>query len=67
MAARKSKASTRRPTKEARRLRAVYARSRAQFTAADLQKFTEVEEGIPFATVLAKLEKIHRGARKQRV
>lgn len=42
-------------------LRAAYARIRAAFTAADLQKYTEVEPGIPAEQVLAEMEEIHRG------
>jgi hypothetical protein len=41
-------------------LREIYARAREQFSAADLQKFTEIEEGIPAEQVLAKMEEIHR-------
>jgi hypothetical protein len=48
-------------------LQGVYARVRREFTAADLQKYTEVEEGIPAAQVLAELEAIHsKEARKRR-
>jgi hypothetical protein len=46
--------------KQDKRLQAIYAKSRAEFSAADLQKFTEVEEGIPFEEVLAELEELHR-------
>jgi hypothetical protein len=41
-------------------LGALYAKLRAEFTAADLQKYTEVEEGIPAEQVLAEMEAIHR-------
>jgi hypothetical protein len=43
-----------------KRLKAVYAKSRAEFTAADLQKFTEVQEGIPFEEIVAELKEMHR-------
>jgi hypothetical protein len=41
-------------------LRQIYARARAAFTAADLQKYTEIEEGIPMEQVLAELDKVNR-------
>ena len=41
-------------------LREIYARARAEFSAADLQKFTEIDDGIPAEQVLAKMEEIHR-------
>ena len=43
-----------------RRLRAAYAKSKAEFSAADLQKFTETEEGVAIERVLAELEASHR-------
>jgi len=45
---------------KARNLRAIYAQLRREFTAADLQKFTEIEEGIPAEQVIAEMEEIHR-------
>ena len=36
----------------------ILAKLKANFTAADLQRFTEVEEGIPFEAVLKELEEI---------
>ncbi len=48
-------------------MRQIYARYREQFTAADLQKYTEVEEGVPIDGLLAELEKIQlEEARKAR-
>jgi hypothetical protein len=41
-------------------LREIYARALEEFSAADLQKFTEIDEGIPAEQVLAKMEAIHR-------
>jgi hypothetical protein len=38
----------------------IYAAARKQFTAADLQKFTEIEPMVPADQVLADLEAIHR-------
>lgn len=41
-------------------LQALYAKMRRQFTAADLQKYTEIEPGIPLEDVIAEMEEIHR-------
>jgi hypothetical protein len=41
-------------------LRQIYAIYRKQFSAADLQKYTVEEEGIPAEQVLAEMEAIHR-------
>jgi hypothetical protein len=41
---------------------AAYAKAKAEFTAADLQRFTEEDEGIPMEQVLRELEEIHRQA-----
>jgi hypothetical protein len=41
-------------------LKALYAAARRAFTAADLQKYTEIEEGIPVRQVLAELEAVDR-------
>ena len=43
-------------------LREIYARYRREFSAADLQKYTEIEEGIPIEQVIAKCEAILREA-----
>ncbi len=41
-------------------LKEIYAAAREQFTAADLQKYTEIEPMVPAEEVLAELEAIHR-------
>jgi hypothetical protein len=41
-------------------LRAIYDKIRREFTAADLQKYTEIEEGIPVEQVLEELEAMQR-------
>lgn len=41
-------------------LRALYARMRKKFSAADLQKYTEIEEGIPAAVVIKEMETIYQ-------
>jgi hypothetical protein len=47
-------------------LREMYAKARQEFTAADLQKFTEIDEGIPMERIIAELEKIHRQETRKR-
>ena len=47
-------------------LRTIYAKARRAFTAADLQKYTEIEEGIPFDQIIAEAEVIHREEMKKR-
>jgi hypothetical protein len=46
-------------------LKEIYAAARRQFTAADLQKFTEIEEGIPAVEVLKDLEDIYKEAKAE--
>jgi hypothetical protein len=60
MAKRKDDQPRRPRSKEGKRLQAIYAKSRAEFSAGDLQKFTEIEEGILFEKVIAELEEMHR-------
>jgi hypothetical protein len=40
-------------------LREIYARIKREFSAADLQKYTVIEEGVPAEQVLADMRKIH--------
>ncbi len=47
-------------------LREIYAQLKSEFTAADLQKYTEIEKGIPAEKVLAELEGIHRRELRRR-
>ncbi len=58
MAKRKDDKSRRSKGKVDKKLRGIYAQSRRDFSAADLQKFTVIEKGIPLETVIAELEKI---------
>jgi hypothetical protein len=44
----------------------IYAKARRAFTADDLQKFTEIEEGIPAEQVLAELEALDREEARKR-
>ena len=41
-------------------LKEAYALAKAAFTADDLQRYTELDEGVPMEEVLAELEDIHR-------
>jgi hypothetical protein len=66
MAKRKNGKTRRAKSKEEKRLQAIYAKSLREFTAADLQKFTVIEKGIPFERVIADLEKIHRQTKRKR-
>ncbi len=47
-------------------LKTIYAKVRRSFTAADLQKFTEIEEMEPAEAVLADLKRIHREEMQKR-
>jgi hypothetical protein len=47
-------------------LRAIYAQARLEFTAADLQKYTEIEEGVPMEWIIAEIEAIQSGASRKR-
>jgi hypothetical protein len=67
MAQRKKPAVRILPIKKGDSLKAMYAKARRAFSAADLQKYTVIEEGIPARQVLAELEALDReGKRKQR-
>jgi len=46
-------------------LKTIYAKVRRAFTAADLQKYTEIEEGIPFEQILAEVEAIQAEPEKK--
>jgi len=52
--------------KNEKELQAVYEKYRREFSAADLQRYTEIEEGIPFEKVIGECEEIYRkpGRRK---
>jgi hypothetical protein len=39
-------------------LKAIYAKAKRAFTAADLQKYAEIEDGVPLEQLLAELEAI---------
>ena len=60
MAKQKPNKPRRTVSKEERRLQAIYAKSRREFSAADLQKYTVIEKGIPFEKVIKEMEKIQR-------
>jgi hypothetical protein len=60
MAKRKNNKKKQSQAEEDERVRAIYDKIRREFSAADLQKYTEIEVGIPAEQVLAEMEKIHR-------
>ncbi len=45
---------------------AAIAKVKAAFSAADLQRYTEIEEGIPAEDILKDLEEIHRKANENK-
>ena len=47
-------------------LREIYSQYRKQFTAADLQKYTEIEPMVPMEQVLAKMKRIHQQEMRKR-
>jgi hypothetical protein len=47
-------------------LRQIYAKYRQEFTAADLQKYTEIEPMVPMEQVLEEMERIHRDESRKR-
>ncbi|HEV2947166.1 MAG TPA: hypothetical protein VGX70_07305 [Gemmataceae bacterium] len=67
MAKRKPNKPRRKLSKEEQRLKAIYAKSRQEFTAADLQKYTVIEKGIPFEKVIKEMEKIQRNYKPKKV
>jgi hypothetical protein len=51
-----------RPELTPEELKEAYALARAAFTAADLQKYTELDEGVPVEDILAEMEKTQQQA-----
>lgn len=47
-------------------LKAIYAKVKRSFTASDLQRFTETEEGVPAEEVVAKLEALAKARASKR-
>lgn len=47
-------------------LKTIYAKARRAFTAADLQKYTEIDETIPATQVLAELEALDKAEARKR-
>jgi hypothetical protein len=60
MAARKKDAIPVIRVKKGESLKSIYAKVHKAFSAADLQKYTVIEEGIPAEQVLAEMEAILR-------
>ena len=53
-------------SKKEKELQALYEKYRREFSAADLQKYTEIEEGIPFEKVIGECEEIYRKHRRRK-
>jgi hypothetical protein len=66
MAARKKDAIPILRVKKGDSLKTIYAKAHKAFTAADLQKYTVIEEGIPAEQVLAEMEAIIREEKLKR-
>jgi hypothetical protein len=66
MAERKPNKPRRKLSKEEQRLWAIYDKSRREFSAADLQKYSVTEKGIPIEKVMADLEARHREYMRKR-
>jgi hypothetical protein len=68
MAERKNndKKPSKKDSAEDKKLKAIYAKGRKEFSAADLQKFTVIEEGIPLKQVIAEMKAIHRETNKKK-
>ena len=66
MTKRKLSKSRRPLSKEERSLQAIDAKSRREFSASDLQKFTVMEKGIPIQKVIREMEKIQRNHRPKK-
>jgi hypothetical protein len=66
MSERKQRAIRRVRVKDTDDLPTIYAKVRKSFTAADLQRYTEIEEGIPMEQVLAELKAIQREETEKR-
>ncbi len=55
-----------RRTKRDPELQAIYDQNRREFTAADLQKYTVIEKGVPLEDVLADCKRILKAAKQKR-
>ncbi len=60
MAKRKNEAIPILRIKKGDSLKTIYAKARRAFSAGDLQKYTEIEDGVPARQVLAELQAIDR-------
>jgi L-serine deaminase len=60
MATRKTNGKSTPKKKKQPTMKELYAKLRREFTAADLQLYTEVEEGIPADKVLAMMRQVHK-------
>ncbi len=54
------------PSEGEQHLKALYERYRQEFTAADLQKYTQIEDGVPLEQVIAEMEQIYQASRARK-
>jgi hypothetical protein len=66
MAKRKNEKARTINAKKSNEIQAIYDRVRREFSAADLQKYTEIEPGIPLGQVIADLEEVFRKSKRKR-
>jgi hypothetical protein len=66
MAKRKPNKPQKKLSKEEQRLKEIYAKSRRDFSAADLQKFTVMEMGVPFEKVIKEMERIQKNYKRKK-
>jgi hypothetical protein len=66
MAKRKHPVVRRTRAKESDSLRKIYAILREEFTAADLQRYTVDEPGVPLQDVIASMKKTHRATLRRK-
>ncbi len=64
--AKQKDSAIRRLKSKAAKFQAIYAKSRREFSAADLQKFTVEEKGIPLDKVIAEMQKIQRNSQARK-
>ncbi len=60
MAKRKNDKGSKSVDQQREELKKLYAEYRRKFSAADLQKYTRIEKGIPLEKVIADMEEIQR-------
>lgn len=64
--ARRKNDKIRHPGKEDKDVKALYAKRRREFTAADLQKYTVIEKGIPLDKVIREMERLQKNFKSKK-